>query len=201
MDTKNRILRQAQILFMRYGIRNISMDDIARELGVSKKTIYQTFPDKAAIVHAVMQAHSQGEKIVMNEIRQKTQNALEELVEVLHYISRTLQLASPMLIYEMKKYYPESWQFFRKNEDEFHLPHIRSNLERGIEEGLFRSDIKVEEISRFRLGMLDAILDTKLFPHDVFNQNEVMIEISRFYIHGLLTDKGRVALSELVLTF
>ncbi|MBX7242271.1 MAG: TetR/AcrR family transcriptional regulator [Bacteroidia bacterium] len=201
METKNRILQQAQVLFMRYGIRNVSMDDIAKELGISKKTIYQTFQDKAEIVHAVMEAHNLTEKCEMDSIQKNSGNALEELVGVLQYIAKTLKMASPLLIYEIKKYYPESWQYFRKAEDEYHLPQIRRNLKQGVEEGLFRAEIKVEEIARFRLGMLEVMLDTRLFPHDSFNQNEVMIEISRFYIHGLLTDKGREVLSGLNIKF
>lgn len=191
MDTKKRILMQAKLLFSQYGIRNVTMDIIAQELGISKKTLYQYFEDKAAIVFEMVKEHQEEQKETMQELTKSAKNAVEALANILHYIDKLLRFVSPLLLFELHKYYPAAANLMREDEAKFHLPSIRENLVSGIKEGLFREDIDIEVIAQLRLGMLDIAMDSRRYPLDNYSPHKVHIELFRFYIYGLLTDKGR----------
>lgn len=191
MDTKKRILIQAKILFSQYGIRNITMDTIAQELGLSKKTLYQYFEDKAAMVYEIVKTHLEDEQELIQNLLQDTANALEALANMMAYADKILRFVSPSLLFELQKYYPAAFQLMREKELEFHLPEIRKNLNKGIAEGLFRTEIDVEVIAKMRLGMMHIAIDTRLYPLETYTPHKVHLELFRFYIYGLLTNKGR----------
>lgn len=182
---------------MRYGIRNVSMDDIARELGISKKTIYQIFKDKAEIVMAVSAMQHEEEKKLLDGFAQQSSDALEEVWMVMQYLSKTLKDISPLLIFELQKYYPEAWQTHLNFTDDFHLNNIINNLKKGIQEGVYRSDFNVEIIARMRLAMIDTMFNSRWFPQNKFDLKESHDEMFKFFIHGLLTEQGKKRLTEL----
>lgn len=189
-DLRVRILMHVGEMFMRFGIRNISMDDIARDLCISKKTIYQVYKDKAALVMEIARLRVQSEQALINRVLAENECALTALVILLQEIAQTLRTLPPMILFEIQKYYPEVWQVLREQDDHFHIPCLCENIKKGISQGVFRENIQVETIARFRMGMIDIALDGKRFPSGQFNPSEVMIEISNFYLYGLLTEKG-----------
>lgn len=182
---------QAKLLFSQYGIRNVTMDIIAQELGISKKTLYQYFEDKAAIVYEMVKSYQGEQKEMIQEILDSATNAVEALANLLHYIDKMLRFVSPLLLFELHKYYPAAANLMREDEEKFHLPTIRENLISGIKQGLFRQDIDIEIIAQFRMGMLDIAMDSRRYPIDNYSPHKVNIELFHFYIYGLLTDKGR----------
>lgn len=190
MEIRQRIILKAQQLFEKLGIRNVSMDDVARELGISKKTIYQHFEDKATLIREGAKLHLEKECMLMQQLGESSENALIAIVRIMNYFSKKLKSISPLLIFEMQKYYPEVWQLMREQDETINLPALIHNLEKGIKEGLYRPDINVEAIARLRLVLVEATLNERVFPSDKFNQNELQIEVSNFYLYGLLTEKG-----------
>lgn len=197
METRQRILIQALQLFMRYGIRNVSMDDIAKELGISKKTIYQSFKDKAEIVMAVSNMQHDEEKRVMESFANQAVDALEETWLVMQYLNKTLKDVSPLLIYELQKYYPEAWHLHLNSSDSFHVEMIVKNLEKGIKEGIYRADIHTEIIARMRMAMVDSLFNSRWFPSHEFDLKEIHTQTFHFFLHGLLTEKGKERLMQL----
>lgn len=187
---KLRVLAYATELFFRLGVRNVTMDGIAQELGVSKKTIYQLFKNKADIVKEVSIAFCRQNESETIEVAKSAENAIDALFKVMQHFTQTAKLRSPNLIFEIKKYYPESWQVFQKHENRFIVQKVKDNLHRGIKEGLYRPDINIEIISRMHISQMDAGLDERLFPSKRFPFPSVQVQMMELFMRGIATQKG-----------
>ena len=196
MDITQRIVEQAHTLFLRQGVKSVTLDDIARNLGIAKKTIYQKVGNKAEIVHRVCKRHFEMEESFCWEVCEQAQNAIEELVAIITHSIQMFQTISPMLIYELQKYYPTSWQLFEDHKNKFLLKTIKDNLVRGQTEGYYRSTIDIEIVSRMRMGQIGLGFDSSLFPPRKFNYGRVQLQMMEMYMFGLVTEKGRQKLIE-----
>jgi TetR/AcrR family transcriptional regulator, cholesterol catabolism regulator len=143
---KQRIQLKARELFMRYGFRSVTMDEIAGQVGISKKTLYQFFEDKDALVEAVMQ----GEMAYMQRecTRQiaEAENAVDEMFRDMDSMEVVIDSLNPQIIYDLEKFYPKTFEKFRKHKHTFLLEVIQKNLMRGIQEGVYRDDIDIDMI-------------------------------------------------------
>ena len=104
METKERIINAASELFFKYGTKSITMDDIAREIGVSKKTIYQFFKDKNELVSEVAEAYNAQELKDLEVIEQEAHDVIDEMVRLSHHIRQKLNSLNPSLLYDLEKY-------------------------------------------------------------------------------------------------
>jgi len=187
---KLRVISQATSLFFRLGVRNVTMDEIAQELGMSKKTIYQLFKNKADIVKEVSMAYCKQNEAETLAVAESSQNAIDALFKVMQHFTENAKSLSPNLIFEIKKYYPESWQVFQKHENRFVVQKVKDNLFRGIKEGLYRPNINADIVSRMHISQLDAGLDEKLFPARRFPFPMVQLQMMELYMRGIATQKG-----------
>lgn len=190
-DTKKRILKTAVELFSRYGFRSISMDDIAHQLGMSKKTLYQYFSDKDEIVKLAIQNHLAQEREVLQQIKTEVKDAVDFILRVNTYLMRNIRDTSSAAIYDLKKYHGEAWELVGKFRTEFLLKTVRENLRAGIEEGNFRIDLNVDVIARLRLEEVSMLLNQDLFPRTQFNLAEVSASILDHFIAGIATENGK----------
>jgi TetR/AcrR family transcriptional regulator, cholesterol catabolism regulator len=196
VEVKERILTAAEGLFLQYGFRSISMDDIARHLAVSKKTIYQFFSDKDEIVCMVMARHFDKEKEMCRErIFDQAENAVHELLQVSRHIKTTMNV-NPSVMFDLQKYHPKAWQILKDYKQGFILQHLRRNLNQGIEEGLYRPDINVEVMARLRLEQVQLGFDANAFPPTEFNFFDIQLEFLDHFIRGIVTEKGLQHLNE-----
>lgn len=191
MEINERIIVAADSLFMKYGARSVTMDDIARELSVSKKTIYQYYKDKDEIVTLVSQAHIEQEKKEFTEIYESSNNAIEEIFKISQCIRKMVTEINPSLLYDLQKYHRKAWDLYLDYKTEFIKNSVVNNLQRGIKEGCYREEIDVEVIATFRVEQVQMAFDDKIFPRNKFNFSEVQMQLLNHFIHGLLTDKGR----------
>lgn len=190
MEPKDRIQAKADEMFMRYGIRSVSMDDIAAQLGISKKTLYQVFSDKDELVEAVVENElSKGQNDCLG-CRNASKDAVDEIFITMEQIAEQFRNMNPVVLYDLEKFHPSSFQKFLKHKNEFLLDVIRKNLERGIKEELFRPEINVEILSRFRLESMMIAFNIYVFPPRKYNLVEVTQEIIEHYLYGLATLKG-----------
>ena len=127
MDVKDRILLKAHGLYMRYGVKSVSMDDIANELGISKKTIYQYYERKADMVMEVSRFHFEAEKEISNQVIQQSENPVHELILSLRQFQQTFRNISHRIIYEVQKYYPQAWGLFEDFKLNYVLPIVEKN--------------------------------------------------------------------------
>ena len=190
MDNKERIIQEAKVLFMRLGIRSVSMDDIASHLGMSKKTIYQLFADKDELVDNIIDADITQLESDCITYCQLSANAIDEIFRTMEMIGLQLRNMNPMVLFDLQKYHYRSYEKFMRHKNTFLLEIITKNLVKGVQEGLYRSDIKIEILARFRLESMMLAFNKETFPADRFNMLEVTLEIIEHFLYGLATEKG-----------
>lgn len=187
---KERILETALRLFSTYGIKSITMQDIARECGISKKTVYEHFSDKTDLVDAVVAFMTGTHCHKLEECTSSGRDAIEELVLSLRQIELQVKSINPVLLFELEKYHPSAWKVIQEFKDRFVRKSIRENLERGIREGLFRSNMNIDIITHLRLMQIESAYNPRYFPAAQFDLHEVMVQVTLHYIHGVATPEG-----------
>lgn len=191
MEIKEKIVSVAAELFMRYGVRSVSMDDVARDLGMSKKTLYQSFSNKDELIQEVAKAHIQMEKVQFEEIEDKAENSIDELFEMTGCMRHMMQNMNPSLLFDLQKYHPDAWALFLDFKSNFIQQKIKRNIDRGLKDGSYREGINPEVLSRLRIEQVQMVFDPKIFPTSEFNLFEVQVQVLDHFVHGLLSEKGR----------
>lgn len=191
INIKEKIQKGAEELFMRYGVRSISMDDIARHLSVSKKTLYQHFADKDDIVTLTCKGHLDRNAGEFESISKSARNAIEELVQLSVCLKRNMEDMNPSLLFDLQKFHPKAWRVWLNHKNKFIRESVVRNLKQGIEEGFFRADLDPEVIASVRLEMVQLAFNEEIFPREKFKLSEVQMQIFDHFVSGLLTDKGR----------
>jgi AcrR family transcriptional regulator len=191
MDNKKiEILHGASAIFMRYGIKSVTMDDLARELSMSKKTIYQYFNDKNDLVDQIITAKTQEDKCECNLAKEESENAIDEMFKISKMIISKISTLNPTVFYDLQKYHPKAWNIMNEHRMDFVNESFLQNIKRGIEEGLYREDMNPEIIARMNVSMTDMIFNGKTFPNTIFKYEKVFEEMFRFQIHGMANEKG-----------
>lgn len=190
------LVEKVSELYMRYGIRSVTMDDVARHLGISKKTLYGYVKDKKELVELSVEYHLNGHIKAEKELIQQKLSALDELLEGYRFAGEILKKTNPSYQYDLQKYYPHLCENFNrfKRENLFNI--IRKNLLKGIEEGVYRKEINVDIIAKMHAF--------RHFKSDDFNQEDLELfmnkdafkEIFLYHIHAILNDKGREILKQ-----
>jgi TetR/AcrR family transcriptional regulator, cholesterol catabolism regulator len=187
---KEKILKGAEELFFRYGIKNMTMDDVARHLGMSKKTIYQYFKDKDEMVHSLILHKLEEDRILFTKTYEESENIVVEAFAIIKNLREVLANVNPVVFHELHKYYPETWKVFEDFKNGFILENIERCLTKGQEQGLVRPDINVKILSRMRLENLDMGFFGSAFPTDKFNMVEVQVVMTEHFLYGVCTLKG-----------
>lgn len=172
------------------------MDDIAKELGISKKTIYHSFSDKEEIVCMVTRDHLSKEKAEIESVVYGSENAIGVLQGISRCMRRNMQNMNPSLLFDLKKYYHKAWSLYMefKQKDLVHM--VEQTLKRGVEEGLFREDISPAILAIARLEQTQMGFDPQVYPRERFDLIDVQWQLFNLFIHGILSEKGRVVMSE-----
>jgi AcrR family transcriptional regulator len=191
LDIKQKILKAAENLFLKYGVRSISMDDISRHLSVSKKTLYQHFADKEDIVSMVCQTHIESMATRFLEFTTNSKNAIEELAKISQCLKHTAENTNPSLLFDLQKYHPRAWSVWVDHKNNFIRESVIRNLKQGIEEGYYRPELNVEIIAAMRLELVQLPFNDNVFPVTKFKMAEVQVQIFDHFVHGIVTEKGR----------
>lgn len=191
MEPQDRILQKAHELFLRYGIRSVSMDEIASQLGMSKKTIYQFYTDKDALVHGVIDTEINCSKSECMSHKERCENPVHEIYLAVEMVQDMLRVMNPSIIYDMQKYHPGAFKKMRDHQENFLYGIIKQNLDEGKLLGLYRPEIDTHILSKFRLASVFLLFDQHLFPADKFNIGEVLAEMTMNFLNGLTTTKGQ----------
>lgn len=189
-DTQLRIQEQAKTLFMKFGFRSVSMDDIAHSLGISKKTIYQYFKDKDELVKAIVEQDISETESECTNCLAIAANAIDEIFITMNNIIKHIKNMNPTILFDLQKFHFDSFTKIVEHKNSFLLSFIKKNLKRGMEENLYRNDLNVEVLSRFRLEMLFLSFNLDVFPPNEFTLTDVTQIIMENFIFGLVTEKG-----------
>ncbi len=190
MEVKDRILQKAHELFNRYGIRSVSMDDIAAQLGMSKKTLYQSYTDKGELVDAIFSSVLEENKQKCIVCRESGKNAIDEILQSFEMVKDMFATMHPSVLFDMQKYHPGTFKKFENFRNGFLLKIIKENLENGIEEGLYREDIDTDIISRYRLHSIMLSFDSNVFPTNKTDLIYIEEQLLQHFLHGVATVKG-----------
>jgi len=190
MDTERRIIEVATDLFRKYGIKSVTMDDIANEISISKKTIYQFFKDKNAIVTRATNFMLSEEERVIEEIIANSNDVMDELIQTIEYFKKFMRFINPVLLVDLEKFYPEGWAEYQYFKESCFKSNLINSLKRGIEEGFFRNDINVEVMAKLRMAQVELGFNQKVFPHHQYDLYDIQLQFSEHFILGLSTRKG-----------
>jgi TetR/AcrR family transcriptional regulator, cholesterol catabolism regulator len=190
MEMKDRIKQKADELFRSYGIRSVTMDEIANRLGVSKKTIYQSFADKDALVDEVVVDLLAYNQHCCNKDRANATNAVHEVFLAMEMVKEMFQNMNPVILYDMERNHPNTFQKFLQHKNKFLLQVIKENIERGKKEELYREDINTEVIARVRLETMMLPFNQEIFPKSKFNFVDLEEHLIEHFLFGVATMKG-----------
>ena len=176
---------------MRYGIKSVTMDDIARELGMSKKTLYQYVDNKSDLIEQIFHQHIEEEKKVMERIRSSSADAVDEILKIAKYVVEKLRELSQTTVYDLQKYYPNTW----KQMDALHQRHvysiIKENLERGVRQGVYRSNLNPDIIAKLHVVKTSLVADEEMFPAREYDIKTLYWEYIYYHIHGVASAEGQ----------
>ncbi len=186
----NYILDQSRDLFLKYGIRSISMDDIARELGISKKTLYQYVKNKSDLLAKGFKKIQLDFVSSIYEVCSREMNAIDELLEVSKLVNQELKKYNPSSVYDMQKYYPEVFNTHIAEEKEYTYRMILENLEKGIREGIYREDQDIELVANLYIQKVESIHDEKFLSQANITMEGIFEVMFENHIRGISNQKG-----------
>lgn len=199
MDEKNIIINKVKDMFLKYGIKSVTMDDISRELGVSKKTLYQHIKDKEDLVR----------QIVLNELQQLEKeifqftniniNAIELALKISQYLNKSLSQINAAVKYDLRKYYPIIFDEFSKMRRDFMYKSIIQNIKKGQREKLFRADINADIIARIHVLRLESGSQEYFMEKKDYSSKELFREIFLYHLRGICSPKGHEFLEKKII--
>jgi len=190
MDVRKRILTEATNLFFHYGIRNITMDAIAEKLGISKRTIYETFKDKNELLISCFEEYSKERYKVNEEIIKNSQNVLAAICSFIQSGAVAVDLLNPSFFSDMRKHYNDIWVLASKQQNEKNYNLAFRLLRKGINEGIFRKDINIDIVVKIILAQMKLLVDNEVFSSDKYSRSEVLKNMVINFIRGIATNKG-----------
>lgn len=195
MDEKTiEFLERAAGVFLKYGIKSVTMDDLARELGMSKKTIYQYFRDKNDLIVKIIEVKVAQDQQCCLQAQNESENAIDEMLNITRFVVDNFASINPTVFYDLQRYHPDAWQVVTTHKRDFILGNIRNNIQRGINEGVYRNNLNIEITARLHMACTDIIMTGDWFPYPEFRLDELFTESIRFQIRGMATEKGRTYL-------
>lgn len=193
-EQQEKWLKRVEDLFLRYGIKSISMDDVARELGISKKTLYQFVDSKDDLVNKMLERHINEEKNQCDRLFHVAGNAVEEMFLVIDSNAQQLQQMKANIVYDLQKYHRDAWEMIRDFQRSFLYGIVRKNLERGITEGLYRPDFNVDIVAKMHIALSFQMFDEDMFPQNTYPKTTLFREFLLHYLYGIVSDKGLLLL-------
>jgi len=190
MEAQERILFKASDLFVRYGIRSITMDEIAIQLGISKKTIYQFYADKNELVDAVTVRLLERNESCCVKDRTVADNAIHEVFLAMEMVHDLLENMNPSMLYDLEKYHPKAFDKFEQHKYKFLYKIIKENLERGVREELYRPDIDINIMTMLRLETITFQFNRQVISKLKYNLSEAQILVIEHFLFGIASPKG-----------
>ncbi len=176
------------------------MDDISRELGISKKTLYEYVKDKDELVSLIIDLEFEGRSACFTELYKTYKNAIDELYQALKIVNTILKEHSPTSVYDLRKYYPAEYKKMYTMRREKLMEHFITNLERGKEEGLYRSEIDETVIAKLQVLRAESTFDNDFFKTEELISPKIFAEIFEYHIRGIATEKGLKELKNVLVT-
>ncbi len=187
---KQHIISESIQLFLKFGVKSLTMEDIARKLGISKKTLYAHVKDKEDLLLQAVVLFGKFEDKQLSEICSRGLNAIDESLEIKKWVLDMIQNIHPSVAYDIEKFHPAVSKRMKTSRHENVYRSIYQNIVKGQKEGLYRSDINADILAKLYIGRMESIFDQELFPSSTYNVSDVYMEWFIYHIHGMATSKG-----------
>jgi AcrR family transcriptional regulator len=178
-------------LFFQVGIKSVTMDHIAAHLGISKKTLYQWVPNKQVLVLQLVGAFVAQDRSASDQAHQLAKNALDEFRYICAFAIHDLEMMKTNVVFDIKNFYPEAWDLMRTHQRTFITEVVAKNLQRGIDEGYYLSDLPIDLVSRLHGHQIFNLFDEEWFPSKQFAAQGVFAEFIKRYLFSITNEKGR----------
>jgi AcrR family transcriptional regulator len=195
---KMKILEQASSLFLEYGFKSVTMDDLSERLGVSKKTIYEHFDTKTQLVKECADHIFQNVSCIIDELCDQNLDPITETLAIKDNVMKHLKNEKSSPQFQLQKYYPAISQSLKQKQWHKMYECYRNNLKQGIEQGYYRQDLDIECIFRFYYNGMNLVKDQKVFPYQQFSTAHVNDQYLEYHLRGIVTPKGLKRLEELL---
>lgn len=189
-EQKLHIIERVWGLYQKYGIKSITMDDVSRELGISKKTLYQHVKNKDELVQLVIQNESEKRFKTFADLSNKNINAIDELFEVNKIVRDILQDYNPAMEYDLKKYYPHIYNAITEKKRDRMYVRVLNNIKKGKKEGLYRKEVNEEVIAKLYVSRIENVCETDMFEKNEYTAPDFVLEIMNYHIRGIANEKG-----------
>ena len=196
MSQSDRIVEGSEELFLTAGIKSVTMDDIARHLGMSKKTIYQFFQDKNELVMALVKKKLKEDEDQMCAIIGQSENVIEEMINMMKCSEEIFSRINPIVIHDMQKYHPEAWKEFQNFKSGVLVQTLEQLLSKGIKQGYIRPDIDAKILAKMRVNQVELGFSPSVFPVAEFNIWRVQQQLMEHFNYGICTLKGYKLLNQ-----
>lgn len=190
MELGIRIQQAAERLFNRFGVRSVSMDDVSKEINISKKTLYKCFRDKNELISTTVNIHMERMETAINEIKFKQSHAIKQLNEITHYAVEQSHSMNPNMIFDLKKYHPEIYQVLVVKRESHSLIRIIENIKLGQSQGVYRTDFDETIIARAFSKLTFTTVDSFDESLSIDQVKLMLSEIMKYHIRGIATEQG-----------
>ena len=196
---KAKILTEARKLFLKFGYRTVTMDDIAEKLSISKKTLYENYSSKNKLIEDVVQDIFENVESRLNKNDyEKEKNAIERIYKMSQVIDSFFNVTSRKPMWEMEKYYPEMYKKVQIHIEEKIKKHLYKNIQEGISEGVYRKEVDIQFFFYFFLGIEKNGLNEQIYPEDKFSLKYVESKHLEYIMRILVTQKGQEILEKIL---
>jgi AcrR family transcriptional regulator len=196
MEPHDKILKTSLELFHKFGIKRVTMDDIAKELGMSKKTIYHHFIEKDDLVNTLCDTEMIKHEQIFDELFNESKNPIHEMMLISANMRKMMQHINPIFFLDLQKFHPQAFNRFQEFKQNCAFKHIVRNINKGIEAGFYRNDIDVEFTAKYRLSQLDMLLFGNYYSFEKISftkSHELLLDM---FVYGICTAKGHQLLND-----
>ncbi len=189
-DLLNRVLEKSREVFMKYGVKSVTMDDISKELGISKKTLYTVIKDKNELIEKTSISISDGIFSTIGELLTRKLDPISELLEIENVVCDSITNFDPSVIHQFQKYYPAIHKKLYNRQKSAIIEMIKDNIKRGINDGLYRGDIDVNFIAHLDYSTSHNLINPDFFPSEEFEIRKIKHEYLIYHLRGISSYKG-----------
>jgi AcrR family transcriptional regulator len=192
----DRIIQGGEDLFLQAGIKSVTMDDIAKHLGMSKKTIYHFFNDKNDLVIALVRKKLEEDECQINNIIEESANVMEEMINMMKCSEDIFGRINPIVIHDLQKYHPDAWAEFQRFKADVLVKTLEELLIKGIKQGFIRPEIDVKILAKMRVNQVEMGFNASIFPIAQFSAWRVQYQLLEHFNYGICTIKGHKLLDQ-----
>ncbi|HMV02330.1 MAG TPA: TetR/AcrR family transcriptional regulator [Chitinophagales bacterium] len=198
LELEDQVFCKAKDLFMSIGIRSTTMDDIAKDLGISKKTLYKVVENKGDLVTQCVIHDANARRLEVDAIVKEYSNPIEQMLQLGIHILNSIKQHKISIIHDLMKFYPESWRIITEHKETYVKEIIKQNLKKGIQSGAYRKDIKIDIYANFFIAGTDICIDTRIFPESEFEFPDIFREYLLAHLRGIVNESSFTELNQLI---